>query len=161
MMKLGLVRIDSRLLHGQVVTYWLRSCQATHVVIIDDNVKRDANLSMVFKLCCPKGVTLSICTCEEAGQLWANSQWDEGVALVLFSDPQGALKAYEAGFQYPSLQVGGIGASPSSKAVIASIHLNSEQSHVLQQLSDKGVRVTFQQTPMDKVTVWDPKKHGF
>ena len=35
------VRVDDRLIHGQVVTQWVNVFKAQHIVVIDNNVAKD------------------------------------------------------------------------------------------------------------------------
>jgi mannose/fructose/N-acetylgalactosamine-specific phosphotransferase system component IIB len=46
-MSLRLVRIDDRLIHGQVVAVWLRALGARRIVIVDDAAARDEFLHEV------------------------------------------------------------------------------------------------------------------
>ena len=55
-MSLRLVRIDDRLIHGQVVAVWLRALGAQRIVIVDDATARDEFLREVLTLAAPPGV---------------------------------------------------------------------------------------------------------
>ena len=44
-----LVRIDDRLIHGQVMTSWLNYASANKIMIIDDEVANDAFMKSVLK----------------------------------------------------------------------------------------------------------------
>lgn len=44
-----LVRIDDRLIHGQVMTSWLNYTSANKIMIIDDEVANDAFMKSVLK----------------------------------------------------------------------------------------------------------------
>lgn len=48
MAKIGLVRIDSRLIHGQVCTQWLYRTKSKKVYIIDDQSAKDPFLSAIL-----------------------------------------------------------------------------------------------------------------
>src|ERR1035437_5108835 len=56
-MSLRLVRIDDRLIHGQVVAGWLRALGAKRIVIVDDATARDEFLREVLTLAAPHGVS--------------------------------------------------------------------------------------------------------
>ena len=74
MAKIGLVRIDSRLIHGQVCTQWLYRTKSKKVYIIDDQSAKDPFLSQLFSMACPVGVELETISCEEAGRRWQANQ---------------------------------------------------------------------------------------
>lgn len=38
MAKIGLVRVDDRLIHGQVVTTWINHTQSNRIIIVDDEL---------------------------------------------------------------------------------------------------------------------------
>ncbi len=57
-----LVRIDDRLIHGQVMTSWLNYTSANKIMIIDDEVANDAFMKSVLKTCVPANVKLATFT---------------------------------------------------------------------------------------------------
>lgn len=46
-------RIDYRLIHGQVITKWLKQCGANRIIIIDDGLSKDTFLGQVYKMAAP------------------------------------------------------------------------------------------------------------
>ena len=58
--EVGLIRVDSRLLHGQVVTRWIKQVEAQQVIILDDNLAQDDFMIEVFKMAAPEGVELIV-----------------------------------------------------------------------------------------------------
>ena len=59
-MTLKLVRVDDRLIHGQVVAIWLKALNAKRIVIVDDRTARDEFLREVITLSSPPGVPVEI-----------------------------------------------------------------------------------------------------
>ena len=59
-MSLRLVRIDDRLIHGQVVAGWLRALGARRIVIVDDATAGDEFLREVLTLAAPQGVPVEV-----------------------------------------------------------------------------------------------------
>ena len=129
MAKIGLVRIDSRLIHGQVCTQWLYRTKSKKVYIIDDQSAKDPFLSQLFSMACPVGVELETISCEEAGRRWQANQLGEVEPIfILFKDVPNAYRAYMAGFNYPELQVGGIGGGFGRKIVMGPISFDDEDA---------------------------------
>lgn len=79
-----LVRIDYRLLHGQVVFAWTRALDIDHIIVANANAAGDAFVSMSLSLAKPAGVSLDIITVEQAAektrQRQAGSQKSDGGA---------------------------------------------------------------------------------
>ena len=45
-----LVRVDFRLMHGQVVTAWLKQVSANAILIVDDQLAADKFLALVWRV---------------------------------------------------------------------------------------------------------------
>ena len=57
MENLVLTRIDDRLIHGQVMTAWIKNKKATQVVIVDDLVAEDDYMIEVLEMAIPESST--------------------------------------------------------------------------------------------------------
>ena len=60
------VRIDERLIHGQVAAYWTNNLNATRIMVIDDMAAKDEIQKIALKMACPSAVKLSILPAEKA-----------------------------------------------------------------------------------------------
>ena len=159
MSKIGLVRIDSRLIHGQVCTQWLYRTKSKKVYIIDDQSAKDPFLSQLFSMACPVGVELETISCEEAGRRWQANQLGEIEPIfILFKDVPNAYRAYMAGFKYPELQVGGIGGGFGRKIVMGPISFDDEDARMMNEMAKAGLKAYFQPVPDDKEVSWQDVK---
>ena len=59
-------RLDERLIHGQVATFWTRTLQADRIIIADDEILKDEIGMSALKAAVPSGVHLSILTVDNA-----------------------------------------------------------------------------------------------
>ena len=66
MENLMLARIDDRLIHGQVMTAWMKVKPAKQIIVIDDKVAKDSFMIDVIELAAPVGVKVSVLTCDAA-----------------------------------------------------------------------------------------------
>lgn len=55
-MSVKFVRIDDRLLHGQVVTTWLKRYDIEQAIIVSEEVAQDKTRQMILKLAAPSGL---------------------------------------------------------------------------------------------------------
>ena len=60
------VRIDHRLVHGQVAFTWTHFLAATRIIVIDDKAANDEFQKMALNMSKPAGVKLNIFTVEKA-----------------------------------------------------------------------------------------------
>ena len=68
------VRLDERLIHGQVAAVWTRTMQITRIMVIDDEIIHDEIGKIALKSAVPVGVKLSILSVESAAKkYWKDS----------------------------------------------------------------------------------------
>lgn len=162
MAKLALVRIDSRLIHGQVATQWIKRVEAKRVIIVDDAAAADEFMASIFQMAAPPGISVDVYSTQVAGEEWTKDQFgNKGPVLVLFRSVPQAFSAWNCGFQFPELQLGGIGGGPGRVNVAGPVALDKEDGGMLHELHKKGVHIYFQVTPNMNVTSWDTVKAKF
>lgn len=140
-MSLKLVRVDDRLIHGQVVAIWLKALGAKRIVIVDDRTAKDDFLREVLMLSSPKGVPVEIHTLEAGIARVKEVAADPDPAFVLVRTPVTALRLREAGVEFPVLNVGGIGAGPGRKSLYRNISASPEELEAMRKLEQMGTSV--------------------
>lgn len=148
MAKNVLVRIDSRLVHGQVVTKWIQRTDANRIIVIDDKLAKDSFMAQVYVMAAPPQVKVDILSIKDTLECWNKNSNDR--IIFLFKNVEMAVEAYNSGLEINALQVGGIGGAPGRKVVYKNITLSDEDFEKLEELSKKGVNITLQTVPDDK-----------
>ena len=147
MAQLALVRIDARLIHGQVVTQWIKRSAAKLIIIVDNQIATDPFMAQIFTMAAPPGTKLENMTTEQAAAAWKKDQFGPlGPVLVLFRNVPMTYDAYTKGFDFKDLLVGGIGGAPGRINVHGPITLNEADAKMLKDISEKGCDITFQST---------------
>ena len=144
-----LVRVDFRLMHGQVVTAWLKQVSADAILIVDDKLASDKFLAQVFLMAKPPGVKVAIRSIEKAVAAFQNDSFKSEKMLVLFKSIETVKKAFDLGFPLEKLQVGGLGNGTNKIMISKELSLNDEELNALLEMQDKGVDITLQMTPRD------------
>lgn len=150
MSELVFSRVDFRLIHGQVITKWIRQTQTNKIVIIDDELSKDAFLLNIYTMAAPPGFPVIVYSVEEAVEKWQNDSFTDGKIFVLFKTIDSVYRAVTGGLPIPKLQIGGLGFGAGRKNVHGAISLNQEDADKLTELSKKNVKVYFQQVPDEK-----------
>lgn len=141
-------RIDSRLIHGQVVEAWLPHLAVRRVVIADDATARDALAQVAFRLAVPPDV--EVVTTTVSGVDYRGLSSDEVRTLVLFRDVQAAVAARRAGLPDGVLNVGNVHAGPGRVEVTRSVFLDDGDRASLASLRAGGMQVVVQAIPSEK-----------
>ena len=140
-MTLRLVRVDDRLIHGQVVAIWLRALGAKRIVIVDDKTARDEFLREILELAAPPGVPVEVHDLAAGTERVRELATAPEPVFVIMRSPLTALRMREAGVDFPLLNVGGIGAGPGRKPLYRNISASPEEVQAMRRLEELGTRV--------------------
>lgn len=154
-MSICFVRIDDRLIHGQVVTAWIKNYQAKKILIIDDMVAEDEFLKNVLNMVKPSGVDLIIRNTNDLTGTIAEFDMADANTVVLVKFPQTAKLLFEQGLALKALNVGGMGANKNRHALYKNVSASDEEVTILKEIEKMGVNVYFQATPNDKQIALD------
>ena len=86
MSKIVLTRVDSRLIHGQVVTKWLQQSGANEILVVSDELEQDEFLQSIYLMAAPPGVSVVIKGIESAKEYWGSQEKEEKKVLFLVPD---------------------------------------------------------------------------
>lgn len=141
-MPIELIRVDDRLIHGQVVTQWLPYTNANRIIIIDDGVAADAFLSSISKGFAPAGVEVHILNAAEAAQqLKGLTEAPDVKALVLVKSPLPILELVQAGTDIDVLTIGGMGMREGRQQLYRNISADESERQAISRLMELGVAV--------------------
>lgn len=150
MADLVLTRIDSRLIHGQVVTKWVGQSGANRIVVVSDELVNDDFMKNIYLMAAPPSIKVDVFGTEEAGNKWKEDKYGNGKVLLLFPSLEVLRQTLDFGLEIEKLQVGGLGGGPSRKVVFQNITLDDKDVEILKKLSENGIDIIFQTIPEDK-----------
>jgi mannose/fructose/N-acetylgalactosamine-specific phosphotransferase system component IIB len=138
---LRLVRVDDRLIHGQVVAVWLRAVGADRIVIVDDRVAADAFLVDVLTLAAPAGVPVEVLdVASGAARVRALADAPD-VVFVLVKTPLTALALLRAGVPMDVVNLGGMGSGPGRRTLYRTISASDDERAALRDIEALGTPV--------------------
>lgn len=155
MAEIKLIRADFRLIHGQIVTKWVKSIQANRIVVINDALASDDFMASIYIMAAPPGIKVNIYSVDQAIDEWKRNQMGDGSLLVLFKSIAEVERCFKGGFPIVELQIGGLGAGPGRKVVFGPITLDKKDTEILQDMQKAGTRVYFHQVPEDPSAEFD------
>jgi PTS system mannose-specific IIB component len=138
---LKLVRVDDRLIHGQVVAVWLRAVGADRIVIVDDKTAQNEFLRDVLVLAAPQGTPVEVYGLTEGAARVAELASSPTSAFLLMRTPVTALRLRELGVQFDMLNVGGLGAGPGRRPLYKNISATDEELAAMRTLEEMGTKV--------------------
>ncbi|MBN1642255.1 MAG: PTS sugar transporter subunit IIB [Anaerolineae bacterium] len=147
------VRVDDRLIHGQVTVAWRRHLGYRAIWVVDDGVAGEPYLCDALRLAAPPGVRVDILSVAAAlGRLREGA--GGGGRLLLLRGLGSAQELVAGGAPLTHLIVGNLAWSPGARRVVRAIALTAADVAALDGLAGQGVQIAFQPTPDDPALPW-------
>jgi len=143
-MSFRLVRIDDRLIHGQVVAGWLRALGAERIVIVDDDMARDEFLREVLTLAAPQGVPVEVFDLAHGAARCIELASTPEPVIVLARSPRTVVGLRQAGVPIEVVDLGGMGGGPGRHRLHKTISVSPDELADLRELERLGTRVEIQ-----------------
>lgn len=147
--KYVLARVDTRLLHGQVATSWVKDTRPDRIIVVSDKVSKDTLRKKMIEQATPPGVKAHVVPISKMAEVAKDPRFGNTKALLLFESPEDALLAYESGVKYNTLNLGSI-AHYAGKVVVTKVFSMDEKDvSSLKKLMSMGVKMDVRKVPSD------------
>ncbi|MFV0255073.1 MAG: PTS system mannose/fructose/N-acetylgalactosamine-transporter subunit IIB [Erysipelotrichaceae bacterium] len=144
------VRIDERLIHGQVAAFWTNNLNASRLMVIDDLAAKDEIQKMALKMACPTTVKLSILTVDRAVERLNDASAYEGERVFVVIKGTHTLKAaVEKGVPFNTITVGNMSSKAGSERIYHSVSVTPDDVSIFREMSKRGLKFIAQMVPND------------
>lgn len=145
---IAFVRIDNRLIHGQVVEGWLPVLKVSRLVVLDDDCAANPLACAAMALAVPSSTSVDVLPLStvDLRKLEARPE----ATLVLLKEVRFAVRAKERGLSMPVLNLGNVHFVPGRHQVAPSVFLSPEEVAALRSLAASGTRVELRALPKDR-----------
>ena len=145
-----LVRIDSRLLHGQVATAWSKTTQPTRIIVVSDDVTKDELRKKLIQQAAPPGIKAHVIPIEQMIKIAKDDQHFGGQkALLLFESPQDVLRAVEGGVPLKTINVGSMAHSAGKVQPNKVLAFDQNDIDTFKKLEEAGLEFDVRKVPND------------
>ncbi len=147
------VRIDDRLIHGQVALLWSSGLGISRIIVINDEVANNEVQKAVLRMAAQGKINTSILNKETACTNILSGKYSTQKCMIILKNPKDALDLMDMGLDFDSINVGNmISKDPEAIQVKRSLKLSPDEIEQFKQLSNKGVTLTSQMVPEEKIT---------
>ena len=154
-MSIVLCRVDSRLIHGQVVTKWVGQSNANRIIVVSDQLEKDEFMRSIYLMAAPPDVKVECLGNESIKKAKENGDLENGRILLILPDIDTLKKIIDADIYKGKVQIGGLGGGPNRKVVFQNITLNEHDTKILEEINKAGVEIYFQTIPEDSPQSFD------
>lgn len=153
--KITALRVDDRLIHGQVAMTWTKQLAVQGIVVANDEAANDNTQKMALKMAVPGGIKSLIKPVDEAIRILNNPKASRMRILVLTRTVKDALKIRQSVGEIGFLNVGNTGRfdgiDVSEKLVLTpTIMLTKAEQQALKELVALDPKACMQQVPNDE-----------
>lgn len=145
-----LLRVDHRLLHGQVAFSWTQALGADCILIANDEVPKDEIRKTTIKLAKPNGVKLVIKNIEDSIKAINSGVTDKYKLFIVVDSVSDAYKLVVACPEIKQINLGGTKVREGTKNISKAVNLTDEEMKELEKLVKEGVEVETRIVPTDK-----------
>ena len=143
------IRIDDRLIHGQVATRWSTGLKVNRIMVIDDAVAANDNEKAILRMAAPAGVNTSILPLEKAVANIKNGNYDGQRVMLIVKSPVTLVKMMEMGVELLPVNIGNMSNRPGTTQYKKSVSMFPEEKAAVDTLLSAGIKVTAQMVPDD------------
>ena len=147
---ISLVRVDDRLIHGQITVGWVPYLQASRVIVVNDRLAVDPVLTAIVKAGGTTEIRIDVQGVAEAVSRFEAGEFEPGRVIVLFESLGDARKALQAGMRFSVLNLGGIRGGRGGHRVGDAVSLSGDDLDDLRELQKRGVAVEVRLMPGDR-----------
>lgn len=139
MMDIRLVRIDDRLIHGQVATVWTKSTNVNRILVISDAVAHDTLRKALLVQAAPPGVKVNVITVEKMIDVFADQRFANLKVMLLFTNPEDVKRVVEGNVILKSVNIGGMSFTSGKRMITNAVAVNQADIAAFKYLHNQGI----------------------
>ncbi|SHK87926.1 PTS system, mannose-specific IIB component [Clostridium cavendishii DSM 21758] len=144
------IRIDDRLIHGQVAAFWTNSLSISRIMVINDEVAVDDMQKSLLRMVAPASVRTSIINKATAVKNILAGKYEGQRVLIIVKNPKDIWDLKEAGLDINKINVGNMASKEGTKPIKRSVNVTDTDIAYFNKLLNAGVDIDAIMVPDDK-----------
>lgn len=149
-MAIKFARIDDRLIHGQVVTTWVKSYDIEQIIIVNDKVAVDKMQQSVLTMAAPPGIKVIAFGVQQFVDILKKTPIKRKT-MLLFTTCLDVLPLIEDGLVLEKLNVGGMRINDSRRSLSRAVAVTPEEEEAFKKMMEMGLNIEVQMVPKDPI----------
>jgi PTS system mannose-specific IIB component len=149
-MPIVLIRVDDRLVHGQIIEAWIPSTRAEVLLIANDALAQDELQKMILEAAIPYSITLVIDSVDNIASVLLRESSSSARQMVIVDNPKDALRLKKAGVNFDRLNLGNLAETEYKTCLSRSIAVGEECLNSLRDILEEGIVIDIQSVPFEK-----------
>ncbi|WP_294955832.1 PTS sugar transporter subunit IIB [uncultured Lactobacillus sp.] len=145
-----MLRVDYRLVHGQVAFAWTNFLSADAILLANDDVAKDDFRKRVLNLAKPNGVKLIFKSIADSLKAIKSGVTEKYKVFIVVENIQDAYEMVKGTDEIKLIDIGLVADRENTKNIAKSVYVNEKEIQQLTELENKGVEVVVKQAPTDR-----------
>ncbi|MBN1558670.1 PTS sugar transporter subunit IIB [candidate division KSB1 bacterium] len=146
-MPLVMIRIDDRLIHGQVVVGWGSVLKPDRILLSSDDVATVEWQRTIYLSAVPESLHASVLTLEDSIKALTSADFGDEKVLLLVDSPKSIIFFVENGVDIKEVNVGGMHFKPGKNQIAPFIFVDKEDVANFKILCEKGIKLEGRDVP--------------
>lgn len=152
-----LLRVDHRLLHGQVIYSWLKSEDIDSILVVDDKVANNETMKSGLRMVKPADKKLVMKSVEDSIEVINSGITDKYKLMVIIGSIDTLHKLLKGIEPIESVNLGGTLSTDNTKQFFSQLNLSEEDIGKLKEISEMGTEIEYRLVATDTKTVLNKK----
>ncbi|MBI0102966.1 PTS sugar transporter subunit IIB [Gilliamella sp. W8145] len=149
-MPINVARIDDRLIHGQVITTWVKNYDIEQVLVINDKVAGDKVQQSVLTMSAPPGLKVLVFGVQQFIEILKKTPIKKRT-MLLFTNSIDVNALVEGGLALEKVNVGGMRMQDGRHQLSRAVSVTPEEEQAFKNLIAKNIPVEVQMVPKDPI----------
>ncbi|MBI0005120.1 PTS sugar transporter subunit IIB [Gilliamella sp. W8126] len=149
-MPINVARIDDRLIHGQVITTWVKNYDIEQVLVINDKVAGDKVQQSVLTMSAPPGLKVLVFGVQQFIEILKKTPIKKRT-MLLFTNSIDVNALVEGGLSLEKVNVGGMRMQDGRHQLSRAVSVTPEEEQAFKNLIAKNIPVEVQMVPKDPI----------
>ncbi|MGX7352107.1 PTS system, mannose/fructose/sorbose family, IIB component [Enterococcus canis] len=150
MLDIQLVRIDDRLIHGQVAVVWTKETKVERILVVSDEVARDNLRKTLLQQAAPPNIKAHVIPVDKLLDVNRDPRFAGVKTMLLFTNPHDVWRVVRQGLSLKTINIGGMKFTSGKKMITNFVSVDQQDVTDFQYLHDHGLDLEIRKVPADK-----------
>ena len=139
------VRVDNRLIHGQVVQAWLPEVKPQKVIVISDQAAQSSLMKKMMRMALPQGYELEVLNSKDAALSLKKEETKK--IFVLVEDINQLLELAEQNITLQKVNIGNTKYEEGKKEFSVGVYFDKKDLNIIADLQKKNITISIKTLP--------------
>jgi len=149
-MSLVLIRIDDRLIHGQVTVGWGSFLNPDRILLVSDEIAENEWEKELYQSCVPFNIAVSILSTDETIKVLTEKTFENERVIILVESPSVIVELVKRGASLHQVNIGGMHYRENKKKILPYVYVDEQDIQNFYFLEEHNIELICQDLPQAK-----------